>query len=150
MKRPASIRTVSGLLALFVLAAVPWLATRVQSSPPSAAALLSANEEVSFKRDLLPLLVKRCGYCHMKEDRHGYLVIDPELAYRNLVDVPAFSFSQMKRVEPGNPDMSFLIHKMTGEHSRMGAPGRAMPSWPLPPEFIDSIRQWITQGARDN
>lgn len=143
MKRLFTLSTVSGLLVLCVLGAVLLRSTKVQSSDP-------ASVEVSFKRDLLPVLVQRCGYCHMKEDRHGYLIIDPQLAFRSLVNVPAFSFPQMKRVEPGKPEMSFLIHKMTGEHGRMGAPGRAMPSWPLSKEFVDSIRQWIAQGAKDN
>jgi hypothetical protein len=127
-----------------------------ETSPPAATVKTAsvqapaATGEVSFKRDVLPLLVQRCGYCHMREDRHGYLTIDSELAYLSLVNVPAMSYPQMKRVEPGKPDKSFLIYKMTGEHTRLGAEGRAMPSWPLPPEYIDLLRQWIKQGARDN
>jgi hypothetical protein len=86
----------------------------------------------------------------MKEDRHGYLIIDPESAYLNLVNIPAVSYNQMKRVDPGKPESSFLIYKMTGEHVRLGASGRAMPAWPLPAPFINTLREWIRQGAKNN
>lgn len=162
MKRFHAIGRRSSLLVLCISTMVMLLSPRVESSPPSAVTETAGSEEpsaseesaadteVSFEHDLLPVLVWRCGYCHMREDRHGSLIIDPELAYRSLVNVPAVSFAQMKRVEPGKPERSFLIYKMTGEHGRLGAAGRSMPSWPLPEEFIDLLRQWIAQGAKDN
>jgi hypothetical protein len=148
------------LLLAISLSVFLWTASS-QSSPPArvvapsqsqktAPDVTSGNTRVSFKRDVLPTLVQRCGYCHMKEDRHGYLIIDPELAYLNLVNIPAVSYSQMKRVEPGKPESSFLIYKMTGEHVRLGARGSAMPTWPLPAPFINTLREWIRQGAKNN
>jgi hypothetical protein len=114
------------LLLAISLSVFLWTASS-QSSPPArvvapsqsqktAPDVTSGNTRVSFKRDVLPTLVQRCGYCHMKEDRHGYLI----------------------------------IYKMTGEHVRLGARGSAMPTWPLPAPFINTLREWIRQGAKNN
>jgi hypothetical protein len=51
------------------------------------------------------------------------------------------------RVNPGNPNMSYLITKLEGP----GASGGQMPpSGPMPQAEIDVIRQWIMDGAVDD
>jgi hypothetical protein len=49
-------------------------------------------------------------------------------------------------VNPGNPDMSYLVQKIEGLSSISGG---QMPlgETPLPQSTIDAIRQWITNGA---
>jgi hypothetical protein len=52
------------------------------------------------------------------------------------------------RVEPGDPDGSYLIHKLEGT----AAVGGRMPlgGTPLDQETIDTIRDWILDGAQNN
>ena len=62
-----------------------------------------------------------------------------------LVNRPSIQVPGRDRVEPGNPDASYLIDKLEGRP----APGTAqMPlGGSLPQATIDRIRDWITDGA---
>jgi hypothetical protein len=55
---------------------------------------------------------------------------------------------QLNRVEPGDPDNSYLIDKLEGTQTV----GSQMPQGGpfLEQETIDRIRQWITDGAENN
>ena len=105
---------------------------------------------VSFSRQVLPIMMKECSFCHMREERYGYLVIDPESAYGNLVGIPAHGYPAMQRVVPGAPERSYLWLKLRGEHLALGAEGWPMPFFPLAGPDMELIRQWIEQGAADN
>ena len=111
--------------------------------------LLSA-EPVSFSGEVTPVLMKNCGYCHMREERYGYLVVEPDTLWASLVGVPAASVPSVKRVEPGEPDQSYLWLKLTGRHLEVGGIGWSMPFFPLPPAELETVRLWIEQGALDN
>lgn len=62
-----------------------------------------------------------------------------------LVNAPSVEVPSLMRVQPGNPDASYLIQKLEGT----AAVGGRMPlnAPPLPQATIDVIRQWITDGA---
>lgn len=63
----------------------------------------------------------------------------------NLVNITSIQDGAVLRVNPGNPDMSYLITKLEGA----GATGGQMPLGraPLDPAVIAEIRQWIADGA---
>jgi hypothetical protein len=109
-----------------------------------------AEREVSFSEEVLPLLMRECAYCHMREERYGYLVFEPETAYGNLVGVPARGYPAMQRVEPGAPDRSYLWMKMTGKYLDLGGEGWRMPLFPMAESKMDTVRLWIEQGAPNN
>lgn len=54
---------------------------------------------------------------------------------------------ELLRVNPGNPDESYLIHKLEG---REGIVGSRMPltSPPLSEAELELVRKWIAGGAR--
>jgi hypothetical protein len=62
-----------------------------------------------------------------------------------LVDVPSVLEPDLLRVAPGDPDNSYLVHKVEGS----AAIGGQMPLGgpPLSAEEINLIRQWIAAGA---
>ncbi|MDH3641520.1 MAG: CHRD domain-containing protein [Gammaproteobacteria bacterium] len=67
-------------------------------------------------------------------------------AHVNIVDVPSGQNAMIDRVEPGDPDGSYLVQKIEGNAgSRMplGQPA-------LPNQQIQNIRDWILDGAQDN
>jgi hypothetical protein len=75
------------------------------------------------------------------------LNLEAASSYANLIGIASTQDAGMQRVNPGNPDMSYLITKLEGP----GASGGQMPpSGPLPQADIDVIRQWITDGAIDD
>jgi hypothetical protein len=52
-------------------------------------------------------------------------------------------------VEPGDPEASYLVHKIDGTQLDVGGSGSAMPLLldPLPDATRQFIRAWIEQGA---
>ena len=69
-------------------------------------------------------------------------------SHANLVNVMSLQ-TTFDRVEPGNPDDSYLIRKLEG------GPGIAGSQMPQGGPFLDqatinTIRQWITEGAQNN
>ena len=68
-------------------------------------------------------------------------------SYAQLIGIASTQDGGVQRVNPGNPDLSYLITKLEGP----GAAGQQMPpSGALPQADIDVIRQWITDGAVDD
>ena len=68
--------------------------------------------------------------------------------FASLVNTPS-SQTALLRVAPGDPEASYLIHKVDG---RAGIVGSRMPQGGpfLSTEQIDVIRSWITAGAPNN
>ncbi len=79
------------------------------------------------------------------------MALVPGKAYSHLVGVPATELD-MQRVEPFQPDNSYLIHKLQGTHLEVGGSGVRMPFHqpPLKAGLIEKFRLWIAAGAADN
>ena len=63
-----------------------------------------------------------------------------------LVGIPSSQDAGVERVNPGNPDLSYLIQKL----ENTGGVGVMPPSGMLAQPVIDTIRQWIAAGALDD
>jgi hypothetical protein len=90
----------------------------------------------------------QCIACHRADGPFAPYGFDPEV---DLIGVTATFRSDLKLVEPGNPDASFLMMKLDAE--------RPSSEWggPMPygyPSYSESevavLRQWIAEGARNN
>jgi len=105
-------------------------------------------EPVSFSSDIVPLLKSRCVMCHMPGAELGELALHPRGGHSNLVSVPS-SQSTLMRVEPGQPEASYLYLKLVGNHSEVGGSGERMPfgESPLGDTELELIRRWIESGA---
>lgn len=79
----------------------------------------------------------------------GSMNLRAENAFSNIVGVSSVEKPALNRVEPGDPDNSYLVRKLEGgpdiNGSRMpfGRP-------PLSQSQIDRIREWIDKGALNN
>lgn len=73
-------------------------------------------------------------------------------AIDNIVGVPSDEASDLNRIEPGDPEKSYLLHKVLGTQRTVGGSGSRMPlgGRALSDDQINKIRQWIEQGAQDN
>jgi len=89
--------------------------------------------------------------CHIggSSSLPGSLDLREGQTYSNVVGVSSVEQPALRRVDPGNPDDSYLVHKIQGAP---GIKGSRMPFGrpALSQEQIDLIRQWITEGAADN
>jgi hypothetical protein len=87
-----------------------------------------------------------CSKCHIGAGAPEGLQLDAAHAYDALVGVQSAEEPNFQRVNPGNPDSSYMVLKIEGAP---GIEGGQMPlgEKPLPQPTIDAIRQWITNGA---
>jgi hypothetical protein len=93
-----------------------------------------------------------CSACHTGPTSNtlpsGMNLSSAADSFAALVGVASIQVPAQERVEAGNPDDSYLIHKLLGTQSV----GDRMPQGGpfLEEETIDTIRQWITDGAPNN
>ena len=86
--------------------------------------------------------------CHQGGGAPQGLRLEEANSYGLLVDTPSSQQPTIDRVEPGDPDNSYLIQKLEGT----AATGQQMPlnAAALSQTTINTIRQWITDGALDD
>ena len=85
--------------------------------------------------------------CHVGANPPASLNLEAANSYTMLVGVTSTQSAGTQRVNPTNPNASYLIQKLEGP----GVTGGQMPpSGALPQADIDVIRQWITAGAIDD
>lgn len=105
----------------------------------------------SHAEDMQPIWTSNCvNYCHAAG-------IDPPAAgldlydgaYENIVDRPSTQVPMMMLVAPGDPQASYLWHKLVGTHLDVGGEGEAMPAtgYSLDDDTLLRIETWILAGA---
>ena len=85
--------------------------------------------------------------CHAGANPAANLNLEEANSYTMLVGVASEQDANLKRVDPGNPDSSYLVQKLEGT---AGAGQQMPPGNALPQADVDVIRQWITDGAIDD
>ncbi|MGL5096964.1 MAG: hypothetical protein ACRDD1_15335, partial [Planctomycetia bacterium] len=90
-------------------------------------------KNVSFKKDVAPIIVNVCGGCHGKTGR-------------NVKEFDASTFASfVSQIDPGKPDDSHVLNLVTGKaEPRMPRGGMAR----FDKEWADTWRAWIEQGAK--
>jgi hypothetical protein len=87
-----------------------------------------------------------CSVCHVGSGAPQGLRLDAGNSYALLVNVSSAEVPGVMRVNPGNPDASYIVQKIEGTAAvgvRMPANG---PPY-LPQDRIDLVRRWISAGA---
>ena len=103
----------------------------------------------TYTNRVLPILRARCEACHGNDQPGAGLVLTADLAHRNLVGVASTQATNLKRVEPGLPDQSYLVFKLAGRQGEVGGSGEQMPKTQLSDEEITLIQDWIVKGAKN-
>jgi len=101
--------------------------------------------EATFDSIQANIFTPICTACHIGAAAPQGLRLDAANSYGLLVGVASSEQPGTVRVDPGDPDGSYLIQKLEGT----AAVGNRMPlnQAPLTQAQIDVIRQWITDGA---
>jgi len=89
-----------------------------------------------------------CVTCHSGASAPHGLRLDGGNSYALLVGVPSDEEPSVLRVKPNDPNSSYLVQKIEGT----AASGERMPAGmpALPQTVIDTIREWITNGATND
>ncbi len=85
--------------------------------------------------------------CHAGGAPAAGLNLDSANSYTMLVGIQSSQDAGLMRVLAGDPDNSYLVHKLEGNASGGGI---MPPAGALDQATIDTIRQWITDGAIDD
>jgi hypothetical protein len=114
----------------------------------------------TFTQDVVPLFQGSCGFgsgCHGTAQPAGYLPLSTSVAdaatLRARLLEPSVREPSLPRVKPGDPQGSFLWHKVTGDYTGLPcapqACGERMPqrSTPLSDADVAMLTRWIEQGA---
>ncbi len=83
--------------------------------------------------------------CHSGASPAAGLDLSPAAAYGSVVGVPAVQRSGMKRVEPGDPERSYLVKKMRGDADISG--GRMPLGGPYVEAQVRLVSDWVRRGA---
>lgn len=129
-------------------------ATPTETPTSAPTPTVTAAPGSSFAAIQADIFDTRCAIpgCHTDElaPFNGDLSLEEDSSYADLVDVVPMNAvaraAGFLRVDPGVPENSFLLRKVTGpgpgEGTRMPLTGP-----PLSPQQIESIRNWIARGA---
>ncbi len=117
-----------------VYLALVWFATccSVGADEPS---------QVSFYKQIRPILQARCHGCHQPARAGG------EYVMTDLERLRAGGESETKAVVPGQPDDSYLVELITPADGQAEMP-KGKPA--LAAAEVELIRRWIAQGAQDD
>jgi hypothetical protein len=105
----------------------------------------AAPLEASFDSIQDHVFTPFCTGCHSGAAAPLGLRLDAGASYALLVNASSVEVPSLNRVQPGNPDSSYLVQKLEGT----AAVGGRMPldQPPLPQSTIAVVRQWIAEGA---
>ena len=175
--RAPALARLAGLAALAALAALACSAcgssgdgtgTTTDSAKTCSAVVAPASElaspVVSFEVDVAPIFAKSCSFssCHGSHGagNHGLFLAatgtDGMSAVKTSLAGTSQELPSMKFVAPGDPENSFVLHKLDGNLCGLdaqcvsGSCGVSMPQGNdlLPQAARDTVRKWIAQGAK--
>jgi len=101
-------------------------------------AFSSAQEPISFHRQIKPILVRQCVGCHQGPSRQA------DLSLANYKDMQ--TGGRKGSALAGTPEKNLLISYLTGE----AKPQMPFGGKPLPEDQIELFRRWIREGAKDD
>jgi hypothetical protein len=99
----------------------------------------------SLRFDVQPIFSARCAIpgCHVTPSPQAGMNLSTGASYANTVNVAALSLGPGLRVAPGDPDASVLYQLISsGTMPALGGP--------LTAAQIETIREWIAEGADNN
>lgn len=126
------------------IARVPTLLSVILSIAAASTSAQAAEEQVSYKLDIQPILQSRCSTCHQSVGE-GYKASGLDLtSYQGLMK----GTKHGAIVVPGDPLTSNLIVLVEGR----ARPEVRMPhnQRPLLKQQSEILRLWVKQGAKDN
>jgi hypothetical protein len=113
---------------------------------PSPQALSPITDEVSFSKNVQPILLDYCVSCHSPGGK-GYIKSGLDLtSYQGLMKGTKFG----KVVIPGNSQDSTFTKLLTGTNNGLKMPMGLNSTGTLAHQYILVLRKWVNQGAKNN
>jgi len=108
------------------------------------------GEPVSLSAQVQPFLNFQCVACHLTGAESGGLNLEPGKTRAELLEDS--NGASIPRVTPGDPEASYIVHKLRGTHLEVGGSGSLMPqgATSVSEELLALVERWVLQGALDN
>ena len=113
----------------------------------------NGNNPPTLSGDVQPILTANCTTgCHGGAQPILGQNLSEGQTIASTVNVASSELPTMDRIEPGEPDNSYLVNKIQGTQASVGGIGERMTlnRDALTQEQIDIVRAWIADGAKDN
>ena len=128
------------LLTLFIVLQLLAVSSIAEAQGQTRQTGVALRQPVSFEREVLPLLEKRCNKCHHADESQGGLDLSRvETIQRGGDELGAAIVS-------GKPELSPLIQVLTGQ----AEPAMPNEGVSLPEAEIALLSRWIQEGANDD
>ncbi|MBI4947854.1 MAG: hypothetical protein HY840_15800 [Bacteroidetes bacterium] len=107
------------------------------------------TQPISFTTEIQPIFTTNCAVagCHNTTSQKANMDLTTGYSYGNLVNVTSNNYAPVLRVKPFSSDSSVLQHKVAHTF-KYG--GQMPPSGSLQSFELDNIKNWISQGAKNN
>jgi len=121
-------------------------------SPTEPSGPTPGGPVLSFARIQAEIFTPNCvkAGCHDAGSAAGGMVLAAGQSYGQIVGRPSTERADLHRIEPGDPDRSYLIKKLRGDADITG--GRMPLDRPgsLSREQMDGLINWVLAGAPNN
>ena len=102
----------------------------------------SFSADISFNRDIRPILSENCFYCHGQDPKHREAKLRLDLPEEATLERDGF-----RAVVPGKPDESEMILRLLSQdRDEVMPPAKANKH--VTPEQIALLKRWIAEGAK--
>ncbi len=105
------------------------------------------DPDATFTRVQSDIFSPSCALsgCHTGPAPQSGLDLSPGVAYQNIVGVPSVERAGLNRIEPGDPDSSYLVKKIRGDADIAGS--RMPLGGALNADEIRLLTDWVRRGA---
>lgn len=134
---------------MLLAAVLLWVACGGEDSTvgPDESAVEGSRTEATLA-EVSQVFAVSCAFsgCHSGGEPAAGLSLEGDFAGR-IVGVASEQRSDLKLVDPGNPDKSYLLIKVRGDDEIISQ--QMPPGAPLSAEQVEIIRAWIASGAKE-
>ena len=138
-------------LVLALLSGLAWTACGTVKTPtePPAPPTGTAFTFSRVQAEIFTPICAKAG-CHDAVTASGGQVLAAGRAYAEIVRHPAQGRPDLNRIEPGDPERSYMVKKLRGDPDIVGSQMPFDAPGSLPREKLDGLIGWILAGAPNN
>ena len=135
-------------LAALVAGSCGSVKSPTEPSPPPT----TGGQALTFAQIQAQIFTPTCAKagCHAASAASGGMVLEAGRAYGEIVNHPSSEQSTLNRIQPGDPDRSYMIKKLRGDPDITGSQMPQDNPGSLPRAQLDGLIAWVRAGAPNN
>jgi hypothetical protein len=141
--RSRRVREAALLTVLVLTAGCGTVKSPTEPPPPTG------GPAFTFSRIQAEIFTPTCAKagCHAASAASGGMVLDAGRSYGEIVNRPSTERGGFDRVEPGDPERSYLVKKLRGDPDITGGQMPLDNPGSLTREQLDGLIEWVRAGA---